>query len=644
MKVVSAVRGRWVRLALAILLGGLVVVTVGAVLDALSARRSLTQGRSALVSAKELLAEGDTVGAAAAFDRARTRFADALEETDGPWLGVAGLVPVLGRTPDVVHAVAEAGVRVAAAGSSLSDAVEGIGGVAAIAPSRGRIPIEPIRQLAPSVDQAAREISAAVATLEGAPRTLVIGAVAAARDEAEAELRSLDDLLGTASSVLDGLPAFLGEDGPRRYFFGAQNPAELRGTGGVVGAYAILTVDEGTLSFSRFQPIQSLPMLSLEEAPSPSEEYSRNYDEFRGEGRFWLAINLTPDFPTAARAIVEAYAIAEGERLDGVILADPFALAALMRLTGPTTVPGLEVTLTADQVVAFTANEAYALLTEPEARKRLLGAVAESVVDRFLEGGDLDAGDLRSLARTAGEGHLLVYSEDSGIQSALEATGAGGALPPAGGDLLAVVENSSGGNKVDFYEDRSVTYEVWLWSDGSARATATVRLTNHAPTSGLPKYVLGPLEGFSEAGESAQIVSVYCGPGCRLERAERDGARIGVEEGSELGHTFFRDDSRTPSGATSELGLTWYLPAAWEGGSLGGVYRLTLVDQPTIRPDAVELIVHLPSGMHVSTTTPTMDTTEGVAIWEGTLDGGLEIEVTFRPAPLVRLWRILSPG
>jgi hypothetical protein len=644
MKVVSAVRGRWVRLALAILLGGLVVVTVGAVLDALSARRSLTQGRSALVSAKELLAEGDTVGAAAAFDRARTRFADALEETDGPWLGVAGLVPVLGRTPDVVHAVAEAGVRVAAAGSSLSDAVEGIGGVAAIAPSRGRIPIEPIRQLAPSVDQAAREISAAVATLEGAPRTLVIGAVAAARDEAEAELRSLDDLLGTASSVLDGLPAFLGEDGPRRYFFGAQNPAELRGTGGVVGAYAILTVDEGTLSFSRFQPIQSLPMLSLEEAPSPSEEYSRNYDEFRGEGRFWLAINLTPDFPTAARAIVEAYAIAEGERLDGVILADPFALAALMRLTGPTTVPGLEVTLTADQVVAFTANEAYALLTEPEARKRLLGAVAESVVDRFLEGGDLDAGDLRSLARTAGEGHLLVYSEDPGIQPALEGTGAGGALPPVGADLLAVVENSSGGNKVDFYEDRSVTYEVWLRSDGTARATATVQLTNHAPTSGLPKYVLGPHEGFSEAGESAQIVSVYCGRGCRLERAERDGARIGVEQGSELGHTFFRDDSHTPSGATTELGLTWYLPTAWEGGSLGGVYRLTLVDQPTIRPDAVEVIVHLPSGMHVSATAPAMDATDGVAIWEGTLDGRLEIEVAFRPAPLVRLWRILSPG
>jgi hypothetical protein len=290
-------------------------------------------------------------------------------------------------------------------------------------------------------------------------------------------------------------------------------------------------------------------MLSVDEVPSPSEEYSRNYDQFRGEGRFWLAINLTPDFPTAAEAIVDAYEVAEGERLDGVILADPFALAALMRLTGPTTVPGLEVTLAADRVVAFTANEAYALLRARGAK--LLGAVAESVVDRFLQGGDLDAGDLRSLARTAADGHLLVYSEDPGIQSALEGTGAGGALPSTGGDLLAVVENSSGGNKVDFYEDRSVTYEVWLRSDGSARATATVRLTNLAPTSGLPKYVLGPHEGFSEAGESAQIEQVRR-PGClRKGRARRGPHRRGE---ARAWATFFRDDSTHPERGDERAG------------------------------------------------------------------------------------------
>ena len=60
-----------------------------------------------------------------------------------------------------------------------------------------------------------------------------------------AELATLHRQLHAGSLILDGLPSFLGADGPRRYLFGASNPAELRGTGGLIGAYAILTMDRG---------------------------------------------------------------------------------------------------------------------------------------------------------------------------------------------------------------------------------------------------------------------------------------------------------------------------------------------------------------------------------------------------------------
>ena len=628
------------------MVAAVVVLSIGVVRSALSARASLSEGRDALAHGRDLLSGGDAPAAALEFRRGRTGFDAALGETDGLWLGIARGIPFLGRTPDAVHAVGEAGARVADAGATLAEAIDGVGGISALAPSHGRIPIEPIEQLAPSVAAAAAEIDAAVATLDRAPDSFLLPAVASARSDAAAELASLDELLGTASSLLDELPSFLGADGPRRYFFGAQNPAELRGTGGVIGAYSILTLDDGSLGFSPFRPIQSLPLLSVEDVPGPTEEYATNYDEFRGDGRFWLAINLTPDFPTAAEAIIQAYAAAEGVQLDGVILSDPFALAALMHLTGPTAVPGLGVTLTDDTVVAFTANQAYALLTDPEARKRVLGDVAKSVVERFLGSGELGTGDVRSLARVAAEGHLLAYSADPAVQSALERTGAGGALSSGsdGGDLLSVVENSSGGSKVDFYEDRSLTYEVWLQPDGSARVTTTVDLTNHAPTSGEPKYVIGPYKDFSEAGESAQILNVYGGPGARLIRAERDGVRISVGAGSELGHPFFQDYFRTASGATSQLRLSWYLPSAWTGGSLGGLYGLTLLDQPTIRPDLTKVIVHVPDGMDDIEATEAMRTQDGVATWQGTLNGRLELEVRFRPPPLQRLWRILTPG
>ena len=87
------------------------------------------------------------------------------------------------------------------------------------------------------------------------PDSLLLGPVAPARREAEAELSELNDKIHAASLVLQGLPRFLGAEGPRRYFFGAQNPAELRGTGGLIGAYSILTIDDGRFHFSPFGPI-----------------------------------------------------------------------------------------------------------------------------------------------------------------------------------------------------------------------------------------------------------------------------------------------------------------------------------------------------------------------------------------------------
>ena len=50
-----------------------------------------------------------------------------------------------------------------------------------------------------------------------------------------------------------------------------------------------------------------------------------------------------------------------GDRLDGVILADPFAEAALLQATGPVSIPGYDIEIDADNVVPFTTNEAFAV-------------------------------------------------------------------------------------------------------------------------------------------------------------------------------------------------------------------------------------------------------------------------------------------
>src|SRR5207302_4791825 len=109
------------------------------------------------------------------------------------------------------------------------------------------------------------------------------------------------------------------------------------------------------------------------------------------------------------------------------------------------------------------------------------------------------------------------------LERALARGGVSGSLPTGRGDFLSVVQDNGGGNKVDFYLRRSVSYTVRLGGDGTGLATARVRLANAAPTSGEPAYVIGPYPGGAAAGENVSFVNLYAARGARLGSALRDG-------------------------------------------------------------------------------------------------------------------------
>ena len=306
--------------------------------------------------------------------------------------------------------------------------------------------------------------------------------------------------------------------------------------------------------------------------PPPNEDYARNYERFRSGGRFWTAINVMPDFPSVSREILGAYEEATGERLDGVIVADPFALAALLKSTGPIELPGYDVQIDADNVVAFTTNEAYSLFTDSTIRKRILGDVARAAFGRFVDAARRPTGGPPTPPpggdRPAHPG-LLGGPVDAGGSAR---TPVAGSLVPSGADdeLVSVVVNSAAGSKVDFYQERDIRQSVVLGDDGSAAATLDLALRNHAPTSGEPRYVIGPFHPTKangrvgpilnrlEAGESVALVNVYCGVDCVPNEARSTAAPIpGADAGGSrdpVRPALLRDPERTGEVAAGLLG------------------------------------------------------------------------------------------
>ena len=458
---------RWVWIGLGAIGAGLIVLFAYLAVAAPGIRSELQRGRDALERGKSALVAGRSQEAALAFDDAERAFTGAADSSP---IRLAGAVPWLGNTADAVSAIAEAGERTAQAASLLAGAVDDLpGGLGALAPTADGIPLDQLGGLTEAVSQAEALTERALETLRKAPTGFVLSPVGSARDNALQELERTHRQLRAGSTILQGLPSFLGADGPRRYFFGASNPAELRGTGGLIGAYAILTVEDGRLDFSEFRPIQSLPRLDVDQVESPSPEYSSNFDYYRTGLGFWVSVNMTPDFPLAAEALWLSYGEATGEHLDGVVVADPFALKALMRVTGPVPVGRTGIELTDRTIVPFTTNEAYALFDTNEERKLVLGRVAQAVLHGFLAGEGNDLRRERALLNAFDDGHVKVWSADPSMQSGLVLTAAGGAFDPQGTDVVSVITNSASGTKLDFYQDRSVTYEVWLGPGGQRR-------------------------------------------------------------------------------------------------------------------------------------------------------------------------------
>jgi hypothetical protein len=637
---------------LGLILGGVGLLALSLTMTVREVRQDLLRGRSAMEQGRAEVFAGDAEAASDSFREGRQLFDRAENRTSGFVFRAVGWLPIVGRTSDAITAVADSAGMAADAAIVLSDAAAQIpGGLSGLAPSSGRIPIDRFPPLARAAADADELITAAVLRLGEAPTSLLLGPVGPARRDAQSELRDLSETIHTASLLLKGLPTFMGAEDPQTYFFGAQNPAELRGTGGLIGAYSILRIDAGRFHFSPFVPIHNLAEPPLRSIPSPNEDYSANYDQFRRGGRFWTSINVMPDFPSVAQAILNSYEAATGTRLDGVILADPFAEAALLEATGPVQLPGYDVEIDAENVVDFTTNEAYSLLTDPVQRKEVLGDVARAAFERFVTQPSPDKLDLAGLLEAASNRHIQVFSDDPVMQQGFIATPVAGALRPLGAndDLVSVVVNSAAGSKVDFYQERSINYDVALSEDGSAAASLDLTLRNDAPVSGQPPYVIGPFRSHGEgvgpilpnlvAGESVALVNIYCGADCVPQEARMDGAPVSVSTDVDLGMRYVQHYFSIRSGEQHTLRVRWGDPGSWDGNSSGGTYSMTFMNQITIHPTRLSLTIAPPQGMRVVSVSAPLRIEGNSAVYEGEPGSRLDVEIEFRPPLPVRLWR-----
>ncbi|MBI5357113.1 DUF4012 domain-containing protein [Candidatus Collierbacteria bacterium] len=295
--------------------------------------------------------------------------------------------------------------------------------------------------------------------------------------------------ISDARPAIEVLPKIAGMDGEKKYMVLFHNDGELRGTGGFMTAYGILRVDKGKVAAEKSSDIYDLDGKFKErlQPPGPIKKYLKV--------PYWYLrdMNYSPDFKQNMDLFYSYYKNIKGEpKIDGIIGVDTNFLVSLLKILGPTDVPGFgrfsaendprcncpqvvyQLELIADRPVA----------TVLENRKGSLGPMMREIIFKAYAAPKPWWDDLlRAFGDDISAKHIVFYFMDENLQSIAEKLNIAGKIDNTGEDYLMVVDSNFGGAKSNLFIKEDVSQEMTIGNDGTITKKLTVTYTNTAPAS-----------------------------------------------------------------------------------------------------------------------------------------------------------------
>ena len=300
-------------------------------------------------------------------------------------------------------------------------------------------------------------------------------------------LRRVEPWLVPAQEALDlalAAPELLGAHGRREYLLIAQNPDELRATGGLITGAGTLAFDAGRLTAFAIGDSAAVDDLAGGPYPDPPDPLLR----YMGI-QLWVFrdSNWSPDFPTSARAAMDLYKRGQKRAVAGAIAFDPTTVQLLLAALGPVSVQGIPEPITSSNVLPYMRNVIlYTHAGDDQAapwwlqRKAFMEPLARAMLAKIES--DPTGLDLPALAQTLrralDERHMLIYVQQPDAAAVFARNGWDGAVRPGARDFLMVVDSNMGYNKINPNIHEEADYLVDLSDPGAPSALLTIRHTH----------------------------------------------------------------------------------------------------------------------------------------------------------------------
>ena len=277
----------------------------------------------------------------------------------------------------------------------------------------------------------------------------------------------------TALPIFNHLPDLMGLQAEKNYLFVFQNNMELRPTGGFIGSYGIVTLENGDIKNVFTDDVYNLDRLSKKKMQIPAPiEFTKNMGQ-----KYWFMrdSNWSPDWPTSANQILwffnqeRANAGLPSQPIDGVVALTPDFISNILEVTGPITVQGVTFTssnfaIELEKFVEFDYVDQGIHITQ---RKSIMGQLTKEMLNKVNQ---LPASDLFKLwlafKKNIDQKNILVYLLDNKLQNYFARQNWSGVVQQTTGDYLMVVDSNLGALKTDQVMKRAINYGVSVDKNG----------------------------------------------------------------------------------------------------------------------------------------------------------------------------------
>ncbi len=431
-------------------------------------------GYEQLALAVESLKAEQYIGSAKEFTSAHQSFEEASQELPS-WgkalIDLTHFVPGLSQISSGKNVV-EAGKYFSLAGVSLSQIAQGVtSSKDAYAQGEKISLLDFLSQMNAPINEASTNLQKAQDALNGVNMNDV-------PEDKREKFLLVKTTLPTLLSILTGitgqealLQEFLGGNGPRKYLFLLQNNHEMRATGGFIGSYALLDVNNGVVRRFFVDGIFN-PDGQLKEnivPPKPIQKISAAWSLHDS--------NWFPDFPTSAEKAIFFYEKTGGPTVDGIITLTPTVMQRLLSVTGPIALPQYGITVDADNFITVVQEQVEVKYDkEVNQPKKILADLSFLLIEKVFASQDRHtlASVAQALVTGLDEKHILLYMRHAETETLLDTLGWSGRLLTTPKDYLAVIHSNINGYKTDGVIEEKIEHKAAIADDGSIIDTVTI--------------------------------------------------------------------------------------------------------------------------------------------------------------------------